>query len=259
MRDDLREIRINTIRIADNARGAGLDVTDLVESIRQKGLLQPILVRRCALEGYQYELIAGHRRLAACREIGLERIPALIHDIHTDERLVLQLIENVQRSDLSPYEIAVAIRRLIEADDSSQQAAAHRLGKSYTWAWSHLTYAELYEDLRDRGIDRVLLERIPVWTLLEFRGLTPEQQDELVAKVAGDDARVLSQDAVKQIVQKVYGGRKKKNPGGAGPWGDGPNGFTIAVEQDALTLHFTKRLELRRILNLLLEQGGTRT
>ena len=103
---------------------------ELADSIRQHGILQPLLVRELPDDGY--ELIAGERRLRAAQIAGLTEVPVIIHNGSTDtadERLQLSLIENLQRSDLNPVEEARAIRRLLDEFGLTQEAVAERLGK----------------------------------------------------------------------------------------------------------------------------------
>ena len=99
----------------------------LVESIRQRGLLQPLLVRRVA-DGY--ELIAGERRLRAAERAGLQTVPVVVRAANSQERLELALIENLQRENLSPLEEAEAFRSLIDVHGLSQDGVARAVGKS---------------------------------------------------------------------------------------------------------------------------------
>jgi ParB family chromosome partitioning protein len=100
---------------------------ELADSIREHGLLQPILVRRLP-DGF--ELIAGERRWRAARLAGVERIPAIVrHDLDPQDSLLLGLIENLQREDLDPIEEARGIQRLIEQFGFTHEEAALRLGK----------------------------------------------------------------------------------------------------------------------------------
>src|SRR5207249_4208182 len=100
---------------------------ELAESIRQHGVLQPILVQRLA-DGY--ELIAGERRWRAARLAGLQRIPAIVRrETGTEDSLLLGLIENLQREDLDPIEEAHGIKRLIDQFGLTHEEAAARLGK----------------------------------------------------------------------------------------------------------------------------------
>ena len=100
---------------------------ELADSIREHGVLQPVLVRPLA-DGY--ELIAGERRWRAARQAGLERIPALVREAAADdESLLLGLVENLQREDLDPIEEARGIQRLIDQFGLTQEEAATRLGR----------------------------------------------------------------------------------------------------------------------------------
>jgi ParB family chromosome partitioning protein len=100
---------------------------ELADSIRQHGVLQPLLVRRLP-DGYQ--LIAGERRWRAARLAGVERVPAIIrHETDSEESLLLGLIENLQREDLDPIEEARGIKRLIDQFGLTHEEAAARLGK----------------------------------------------------------------------------------------------------------------------------------
>ncbi len=101
---------------------------ELAASIREKGILQPLVV--VAIDG-GYELIAGERRLRAAVRAGLEKVPVVLHDPTTEsEMLELALVENLQREDLGPIERARAYERLLEAHGLSQEDVARKVGKS---------------------------------------------------------------------------------------------------------------------------------
>jgi len=102
-------------------------MADLARSIREHGVLQPLLVRR--REG-AYELIAGERRLRAAGEAGLTEVPVIVMEVSDDDALELALIENLQREDLNPIEEAEAYRVLIETFGLTQEQAADRVGKA---------------------------------------------------------------------------------------------------------------------------------
>jgi len=103
------------------------ELLGLSQSIRENGLLQPLLVRKTK-EGY--ELIAGERRLRACRMAGLKTAACLINDCSPDQSAVMAMTENIQRSNLELFEEAEGIRRLIDRWNITQEEAAARLGKS---------------------------------------------------------------------------------------------------------------------------------
>jgi ParB family chromosome partitioning protein len=102
----------------------------LVESIRDKGILQPLLVRRDPDSTTSYELIAGERRWRAAQLAGLHEVPVVVRDFTDREALEIALIENIQRQDLTPLEEAEGYRRLMEEFDHTQEDLAKVLGKS---------------------------------------------------------------------------------------------------------------------------------
>ena len=103
-------------------------IEDLARSIREQGVLQPILLR--AVGDQRYELIAGERRLRATRLAGLARIPALVKEANDSESLVLAIVENVLRADLSALEEARAYQALMDEFALTQDEVARRVGKS---------------------------------------------------------------------------------------------------------------------------------
>lgn len=102
-------------------------LAELADSIRQNGVLQPILVRR---KGQKYEIVAGERRYQASKLAGLKEIPAVVRDIDDDKVFQLALIENLQRSDLSPIEEAKGYKQLLTSRSLTQEELAKILSKS---------------------------------------------------------------------------------------------------------------------------------
>ena len=103
-------------------------LSELADSIRAEGVLQPILVR--AEPGGRYEILAGERRWRAAQRAGLREIPALIREASEQQALVIGVIENIQRQDLDPLEEAAALQRLVEEFRLSHEALAQALGRS---------------------------------------------------------------------------------------------------------------------------------
>lgn len=101
---------------------------ELSDSIREHGLIQPITVRYIGEK--RYELISGERRLRACRMAGMDEVPAYIREAEDEDSLALALVENVQREELNPIEIAVGYQRLIDECDYTQEIVARKVGKS---------------------------------------------------------------------------------------------------------------------------------
>lgn len=102
-------------------------VEDLAQSIKEKGVIQPLLVRR---KGDAYELIAGERRLRAAALLNLEEVPIIIKDVDDQSSLELALVENIQREDLNPIEEARAYQYLIEKFELTQEKVGEMLGKA---------------------------------------------------------------------------------------------------------------------------------
>ncbi|MFN3597745.1 MAG: ParB/RepB/Spo0J family partition protein [Rubricoccaceae bacterium] len=103
---------------------------ELAASIRQLGIIQPITVR--ALGQGRFELISGERRLRAARRAGLRKIPAFVREADTEAMLEMAIVENVQREDLNPIEVALGYQRLIEEIGLTQEQVADKVGKSRT-------------------------------------------------------------------------------------------------------------------------------
>ncbi len=121
---------------------------DLTRSVKEKGILQPILVRRLAEGGYR--IIAGERRYRAAREAGLTRIPVVIREVSSADVFELALIENIQREDLNPIEEAEAYHRLITEHGLTQEALAARLGKDRSTLANALRLLKLPAEVRER-------------------------------------------------------------------------------------------------------------
>ncbi len=105
------------------------DLDDLVRSVAEKGILQPVVVRPVD-DGQHYQIVAGERRWRAAQKAGLHHIPALVRELTDKEVLEIALIENVQRADLNPVEEAHGYQQLIDQFDYTQQQLAESIGKS---------------------------------------------------------------------------------------------------------------------------------
>ncbi len=123
------------------------ELQELAASLRGKGVLQPVLVRRA--EGGRFELIAGERRWRAAKLAGLEKIPAVLQEASDTEAVELALIENLQREDLNPIETAKAYRRLIEEFQVTQEDVARRVGKERSSVANALRLLSLPPELQD--------------------------------------------------------------------------------------------------------------
>jgi ParB family chromosome partitioning protein len=117
---------------------------DLAESIREKGILQPLIVKR---SGDGFEIVCGERRYRAARELGLEKVPVVIRDVADGELLELALIENIQREDLNAIEEAKGYLRLLEERGLSQEEISKRVGKNRATVANSLRLLRLPADI----------------------------------------------------------------------------------------------------------------
>lgn len=120
-------------------------LAELASSIRQKGLLQPVIVRR---KEWGYELVAGERRFRASLMAGLKEIPAIIRDVDDKEALEIALIENLQREDLNPLEVATVYDRLVREFGYTHEELGRRLGVDRTSVTNYIRLLRLPEDLK---------------------------------------------------------------------------------------------------------------
>ena len=114
---------------------------ELAESIRTFGLIQPVTVRRKA-DG-KYQIISGERRFRACRLAGMDMIPAYIRDANEQGMLEMAIVENIQRENLDPIEVAMSYRRLIEECNLTQEQMAERVGKKRVSVTNYLRLLKL--------------------------------------------------------------------------------------------------------------------
>jgi ParB family chromosome partitioning protein len=122
------------------------DLSELIASVREKGVLEPILVRPV---GSRFQIIAGERRFRAAGESGLAEIPCIVRDTGDAETMELALIENLQREDLSPFEEAEGLKALAETHGYTHETMAVRLGKSRTSITESLALNQMPTDVRE--------------------------------------------------------------------------------------------------------------
>lgn len=119
---------------------------ELAASIREHGVVEPILVRR---QGQRYRIVAGERRWRAAQRAGLKEIPALLREANDSEAFELALVENLQRTDLNAIEEAEAYQTLLEEHELTQEKIAERVGKDRSTVANALRLLKLPEDVRD--------------------------------------------------------------------------------------------------------------
>jgi ParB/RepB/Spo0J family partition protein len=147
---DVREVELaRIVESATNPRKRFSQLEDLAASIREKGLLQPVLVRPC---GDVFELVVGARRVRASRLVGLEAIPAIVREMSDIEVLEAQVVENNQREDVHPLEEADGFARLLGHGRSVEDVAA-RIGRSLGYVYGRMALSRLCPDARTAFLD----------------------------------------------------------------------------------------------------------
>jgi len=179
---------------------------ELAASIREKGIIQPLVVRR---KTDHYELIAGERRWRAAQKAGLREVPVVIQDVSDDTALEMALIENIQREDLNAVEEAEAYHALQERFSLSQEELAKRVGKDRSTVANALRLLRLPTEIkRDVVDDRLSMGHARALLALESPEEMKSCRDEIVAK----DLTVRAAEA---LVKRVKGGvrpKPKKEP-----------------------------------------------
>ena len=128
-------------------------LAELADSIRQQGVIQPIVVRA---RGDGFEIIAGERRWRAAQLAGIDRIPAIVREVADEVAVAMALVENIQREDLNPLEEATALRRLVDEFSLTHQQAADAVGRSRSAVSNLLRLLELSAEVRELVDDRHL-------------------------------------------------------------------------------------------------------
>lgn len=178
------------------------DISALSDSIAQNGILQPLCVRKC---GDSYELIAGERRLRAAKMCGLRTVPCIIHDMSDRESAILALVENIQRQDLSFFDEAAAIEKLISFYGMTQEEAAEKLGKAQSTIANKLRLLRLTPD------ERMLITKFEL-TERHSRALlklaSPEDRIIVLEKVINNKLNV---DRTERLIEEYIGSSREKH------------------------------------------------
>ena len=204
-RDLLRKLPLDRIRPGRYQPRSVFDqekLSELADSIRAQGVVQPIVVR--PLGGDEgYELIAGERRWRAAQIAGLQDIPAVIRDVPDEVSVAMALIENIQREDLNPLEEATALRRLIDDFAMTHQEAADAVGRSRAAVSNLLRLLELMQEVKDL-IDMRLIEMGHARALLSL-------DDDLQVQAAREVVRKrLSVRETENLVRRLQQSTKQK-------------------------------------------------
>ena len=183
-------------------------LTDLAQSISELGIIQPITVRK--ISDGSYQLVSGERRLRASKLAKLESIPAFVREANDQESLEMALVENIQREDLDPIEIALSYQRLIDEIDLTQESMSKRVGKKRSTITNYLRLLRLHPQIQgalrrreiSMGHGRALMA-------VEYE----EAQIELLVSVLN---KSLSVRATEELVRK-YGSPKNEKSEPKGP------------------------------------------
>ena len=136
---NIHEISVNPFQPRSNFNNTSLQ--ELSVSIKNIGIIQPITVRKIGNNDYQ--LISGERRIRACKEIGLKKIPAYVREANDQDSLEMALVENIHRQDLDAIEIAISYQRLIEEINLTQEELSDKIGKNRTTISNYLRLLKL--------------------------------------------------------------------------------------------------------------------
>jgi ParB family chromosome partitioning protein len=192
--DELSQLAIGSLRPGKYQPRTRMDeasLAELAESIRARGLIQPIVVRPAP--GGQYEILAGERRWRAARMAGLPQVPAIVRDVPDEAALGIGLIENIQREDLNPIEEANGLKRLIEEFKLTHEQVASAIGRSRAGVTNLLRLLELAPSVQshvqdgsiDMGHARALLalskaRQVEVAERVAAEGLSVRETEKLV-------------------------------------------------------------------------------
>ncbi|MBZ9656459.1 ParB/RepB/Spo0J family partition protein [Phyllobacterium lublinensis] len=196
------------------------DLDDLTQSIREHGIVQPVVVRPSQGSPDHFELIAGERRWRAAQRAGLSTIPVIIREVNDRVALELAIIENVQRADLNPIEEGMGYQQLIDDHDYTQADLAQVIGKSRSHVANTLRLLKLPEPVRDM-ITNGALSAGHARTLI-----TAENPAVLADKIIRDGLSVRQAEALAQ-----NGGPKAVAPKSKSDGDDGKDADTRALEK----------------------------
>jgi len=178
------------------------DLSELIASIGEKGILEPLVVRP---RGSRFQIVAGERRYQAAVQAGLRELPVVIRDVDETEMLELALIENLQRKDLTPFEESEALHGLAESCGYTHEDLARRLGKSRTSVTETLSLNAMPQDVRN--LCRLADISSKSLLLQVVRQDTPEKMTALIEKIAGGGGATRQQ--LREAAAKPKAGRPK--------------------------------------------------
>jgi len=177
------------------------DLGDLKASIQEKGILEPLIVRR---HGSTFQIISGERRYQAALQAGFTELPCVERNVDDEETLELALVENIQRKDLTPFEESEAFGQLVNNHGYTHEALSKRIGKSRTSITESLSLNGMPEDIKN--LCRLADIASKSLLLQVVRQDTPEKMAELIEKISSGH---LNRDATRRAARKPRRGRPK--------------------------------------------------
>jgi len=200
------EINISLIEPNPNQPRKTFDkdkIQELAESIKEHGLIQPIIVKKV---GENYQIIAGERRWRACTDLGLDKIPAIVRDLDNKSQTEMALIENIQREDLNPIDEAIAYDLLIQRYDLTQEELSKVVGKSRVYVTNILRLLKLSEFVKKMIIEGKISQGHGKILI----GLTENRQNQLINKVIKEKLSVRELEKIVKNLKKQSKEKKKK-------------------------------------------------
>jgi ParB family chromosome partitioning protein len=194
---------------------------ELTNSVKEKGVLQPILVRSIGIDKYQ--IVAGERRWRAAQKAGIHEVPVVVRDLDDGEVLQVAIIENIQRQDLSSVEEAIAFRRLMDEFGHTQEGVAEVVGKSRSHVANLLRLLSLPQDVQ-KLVDEGKL------SMGHARALIGAENPSAIAKRIV--AEGLSVRQVEEIIRGLKGKTKRQSSVKSSLSGNAKDADTIALEKD---------------------------
>ena len=189
----------------DQPRQVMGDLSELMASIAEKGIIEPLIVRQ---RGSRYQIVAGERRYQASVQVGLRELPVVIRDVDDNEIVEVALVENIQRKDLSAFEEAEALQVLAERCGYTHEDLARRMGKSRTSVTESLSLAQMPPEVRnlcrlaDISSKSLLLQIV--------RQQDPQKMVALIEKLTRDGGgAAVTREQVRKVAAKPKPGRPK--------------------------------------------------
>ncbi len=217
------------------------DLSELTTSIREKGILQPLIVRRL---GDKFQIISGERRYQAALQAGLTELPCVERDIDDRETVEVALVENIQRKDLTPFEEAEALGHLVSNYEYTHEALAGRLGKSRTSVTEMLSLNTMPDEIKN--LCRLADISSKSLLLQILRQDSPEKMMELVEQISREG---LNREQVRKVARAPARGRPSNFVFKYGPKGS-PFRLNLTFRKAKVEKHEVIRV-LRRILSEL--------